>query len=132
MEARICEMRQVMLLMKGAMELPAIVEKMYELNVWLLQRVSKFPKDQRFILGDRLANKGLDIKDKLIEAALTKKGDEKSGVLNEVNLELEQFRYLLRLANDQKRMSRESWFFCSKNLLEIGKMLGGWIKNSLA
>jgi len=113
------------------MELPAIVEKMYELNVWLLQRVSKFPKDQRFILGDRLANKGLDIQDKLIEAALTKKGDEKSGVLNEVNLELEQFRYLLRLANDQKCMSRESWFFCSKNLLEIGKMLGGWIKNSL-
>jgi len=110
------------------MELPPIVEKMYELNVWLLQKVSKFPKDQRFILGERLANKGLDIQEQLIQAALLKKGDDKSDVLHEVNLELEQFRYLLRLAKDQKCMSQDAWFFCSKNLLEIGKMLGGWLK----
>jgi len=113
------------------MDLPPIVEKMYELNDWLLRKVSKFPKDQRFILGERLANKGLGIQEKLIEAALLKKGKEKAGVLNEVNLELEQFRYLLRLASDQKCMSHKSWFFCSNNLLEIGKMLGGWIKSNL-
>jgi len=99
------------------MELPPIVEKMYEVNAWLLQKVSKFPKDHRYILGVRLSNKGFDIQDRLIEASLTRKGEDKSGVLHEVSLALEQFRYLLRLAKDQKCLSHDAWFYCSKNLL---------------
>jgi len=112
------------------MELPPIVEKMYEVNAWLLQKVSKFPKDHRFILGERLANKAFDIQDRLIEAALLKKGEDKSKVLHDVSLELEQLRYLIRLAKDQKCISGDAWFYCSKRLLEIGKMLGGWLKSS--
>lgn len=112
----------------GEMQLPPIVEKVYELNKWLLQKVSKFPRDQRFILGERLANKALDIQERLIEAALMKKSDEKSSILHEANLKLEHLRYLIRLARDQKCISRKSWYFCSSNLVEIGKMLGGWIK----
>lgn len=110
------------------MQLPSIVEKMYELNRWLLQKVSKFPRDQQFVLGQRLMNKSLDIQENLVAAALMGKGEEKAAALAETNMQLEQLRYLVRLAKDAKCMSRKSWYFCSKNLLEIGRMLGGWIK----
>ena len=110
------------------MELPPIVERMYEVNKWLLQKVGKFPRDQRFILGQRIVNKSLDIQEGLINAALMKKDDNKLAALHKVSLQLEQLRYLIRLGKDEKYINNKSWHFCSRNLLEIGKMLGGWIK----
>lgn len=44
------------------MDMPPIVEKMYELNKWLLHKVGKFPRDQR-LLGERLIRKSLDIQE---------------------------------------------------------------------
>jgi len=34
-----------------AIQLPPIVEQYYEFCVWLLPKVSKFKKDQKYILG---------------------------------------------------------------------------------
>ncbi|MBK8576619.1 MAG: four helix bundle protein [Elusimicrobia bacterium] len=105
--------------------MPPIVEKMYEVNRWLLQKVGKFPRDQRFLLGERLMQKSLDIQECLVAAALKGRSEEKSRLLADISLALEQVRYLLRLARDSRCLSQDSWFFCVKNLAEIGKMLGG-------
>jgi len=110
------------------MELPPIVERMYELNTWLLNKVGKFPRDQRFILGQRIADKGIDIQEGLIRAALSASSEAKSESLREANVQLAQIRYLVRLGKDGRCMNVKSWYFCSRNLLEIGRMLGGWIK----
>lgn len=110
------------------MDMPPVVEKMYELNEWLLRKTGKFPRDQRLLLGNRLISKSLDIQDDLLAAALLGKGEEKSLLLAKISLAVEQLRYYLRLACDSRCMSRNSWYFCVKNLTEIGKMLGGWIK----
>lgn len=112
------------------MDMPPIVEKMYDLNKWLLQKVGKFPRDQRFLLGERLMGKALCVQDALIAAATLAKGEEKRGTLTEAALALDQLRYLLRLAADSQCMSRSSWHFCGEKVTEIGKMLGGWIKNA--
>ncbi len=111
------------------MDMPPIVEKMYEVNVWLLHKVGKFPRDQRFLLGERLMGKSLDVQDDLVAAALMAKGEAKALTLSRVSLTLDQLRYLLRLARDARCMSRGSWCFCAKSLTEIGKMLGGWQKS---
>lgn len=110
------------------MQWPPILEKMYELNKWLLQKTGKFPRDQQRLLGQRLADKGLDIQEKLVRAAMMKQSREKTAVLHELDVELEQMRYLVRLACEAKCMNQTSWHFCSRNLVEIGKMLGGWIR----
>lgn len=110
------------------MQLPPIVEKMYELNVWLLNKAGKFPRDQQFILGQRLANKSLGIQEKLVAVAMMRKSDDKSTKLHEIDVELMQLRYLIRLASDQQCMSQKAWYFCARKLVEIGKMLGGWLK----
>jgi len=110
------------------MDMPPIVEKMYELNKWLLPKVGKFPRDQRLLLGQRIMNKSLDIQENMVAAALMGKGEEKSQLLADISLAVDQLRYLLRLACDSQCLSREAWYFCVKNLAEIGKMLGGWLK----
>lgn len=110
------------------MQLPPIVEKMYELNRWLLDKVAKFPRDQQFVLGRRLAEKSLGIQEKLVAAAMMMKSDEKVGKLHEIDVELEQLRYLIRLAVDGRCLSPKAWHFCSMQVVEVGKMLGGWIK----
>jgi hypothetical protein len=110
--------------------MPPIVEKMCDLNKWLLQRVAKFPRDQRLLLGDRLMQKSLDIQDGLIAVAQTERGEAKTEMLAAISLKIDQLRYLLRLACDSRCMSRSSWCFCVKNLAEIGRMLGGWIKKT--
>jgi len=110
------------------MDLPPIVEKMYDVNKWLLHKVGKFPRDQRLLLGQRIVNRSLDIQDDLMTAALTPKGEEKSRLLADISLGLERLRYMLRLARDTQCLSRESWYYCVKSLTEIGRMLGGWIK----
>lgn len=112
------------------MQLPPVIEKMHELNVWLLNKVGKFPKDKRFILGEKLAAKGLNIQEMLIQAALMPKGDEKSKLLRDINLMLEQLRYLVRLAADLNCMNRKAHYYCAKNMIEIGRMIGGWIGNA--
>ena len=38
-----------------------IFEKIYQLVLWLYPTVSKFPKSQRFVLGQQIENTALDI-----------------------------------------------------------------------
>ena len=112
-----------------AFELPPIVETYFDFCVWLLQRVSKFPKDQRYLLGTRIENLSLTILESLIQGALQKKGMKKLALLEDVNIKLEQLRYLLRLAMAIRAMNNKSHHYGSRRLQEIGTMVGGWIKS---
>ena len=38
-----------------------VLVKWYDLTKWLLERIDSFPKNQRFIFGQRLADHALDI-----------------------------------------------------------------------
>jgi len=111
------------------MEWPPIVERMYELNVWLVGKASRFPKDQRFLLGTRIIMKTLDIQDRLLAAALMPSGPDKRDRLANMDLELERLRYLLRLAKDVRCLSPRAWHYAAGLLLEIGRSLGGWRKS---
>ena len=73
------------------------IAKTYDLLKWLLSTVSKFPKDKRYTLGQKIENKLLDILELLLEANYSK---IKLELLKKANLELEQFRYLIRLSYD--------------------------------
>jgi len=51
--------------MKPGDELP-VIREWYELTAWLLPKISKFPRDQKFLLGDRVQSLLLDVLDHLI------------------------------------------------------------------
>jgi hypothetical protein len=57
-------------------EPPILLSKWYEYTKWLLGRVDQFPKNQRFILGQRLVDTCLEVQECLIEGAYTRGGAE--------------------------------------------------------
>jgi hypothetical protein len=63
--------------------------------LWLIPTLEKFPRAQRFLLGDRIEVTALDVLERLIEATFSR---ERRGLLQQANLGLEKLRHLLRLA----------------------------------
>ncbi len=65
------------------------------------------------------------ILEKIIEAKYTRSRNE---ILKKINVKIEQFRFMNRLAYDLKVLATNQYGYASANLDEIGKMLGAWIK----
>jgi hypothetical protein len=107
---------------KRAEELVAIT-KAYDLVRELTQRVGKFPRDYRFLLGDRILTNGYEVLDLLIEAKYTR---NKVPLLDRVNIRLEQIRFQVRLAHDEKLMSTHQYEAAARSVNEVGRLVGGW------
>jgi len=105
----------------------AIFEKTYELILWLYPTVNKFPKSQRFVLGQQLENALLDILKGIIQANQER---NKLEILKQVSIDLDKFRILFRLAKDLRFMSIKQYQFGAEKINEVGKVLGGWMKSS--
>lgn len=107
-------------------KLTPVVEKHYQLILWMLPKMAKFPKDQRFLLADRIEKNLLDILEMLIEAVYSK---DKRKILISANLKLDILRFLMRIAKDMKYVSLKGYDFFCQSVLEIGRMVGGWLKS---
>ena len=104
----------------------AIFEKTYELILWLYPTVNKFPKSQRFVLGQQIENTILEILKGIIEANQER---DKLAYLKKISVELDKLRILVRLSKDLRFISIRQYSFAAEKINEIGKMLGGWIKS---
>jgi hypothetical protein len=79
-----------------------ILTKLQDLLVYLIPQLNKFPRDQKFVLGDRIETKLLDVQEDCLRAYYSR---DKRGHLLEANLQLEVARHLVRLANTLKLFS---------------------------
>lgn len=104
----------------------AIFEKTYDLILWIYPTVNKFPKSQRFVLGQHIENTVLELLEGIIEA---NSQSNKSFYLKNLSLKLDKLRILMRLGKDLKFISIRQYEFVSGNINEVGKMLGGWLKS---
>jgi len=91
----------------------------------MLPKIANFPKDQRFLLADRIETILLDILEMLIEAVYSK---QKRDILIKVNLKLDQLRFMMRIAKDMKYVSVKGYDYFCQSALEIGRMVGGWLR----
>lgn len=107
------------------MDEPLIITKAYDLILYLVPQVAKFPRQQRYTLGERLESMVLDFLSLLIEARYTR---NKRSLLWEANMMLEKARYEIRLCKDLKVMNLHVYAVLSKQVHEIGLQLGGWLK----
>lgn len=105
-----------------------VVEKHYQLILWMLPKIANFPKDQRFLLADRIEGILLDILELLIEAVYSK---NKREILIKVNLKLDFLRFMMRITKDMKYINLKSYDFFCQSTIEIGRMVGGWLKVSV-
>lgn len=99
--------------------------KTYDLLLWIIPQLEKFPKSQRYLLGDRIETMILDLMDLIIQAIYTK---NKTILLKEANLKIEKLRYLIRLTMDLKYLGIKKYEYVSRIINEIGSEIGGWIK----
>ncbi len=104
-----------------------VVEKHYKLILWMLPKIANFPKDQRFLLADRIERLLLDILELLIEAVYSK---NKREILIKVNLKLDVLRFMMRVAKDMKYVNIKAYDFFCQSAIEVGRMVGGWLKAS--
>ncbi len=102
-----------------------VVERHYQLILWLLPKIANFPKDQRFLMADRIERILLDILEMLIEAVYSK---NKKEILIRVNLKLDILRFMMRIAKDMKYVNIKAYDFFCQSSIEVGKMVGGWLK----
>jgi hypothetical protein len=108
-------------------EPPILLVKWYDVTKWLLERVDSFPKNQRFIFGQRLADRAMDILELLVEAAYS---HHKADLLARVNRDIEVLRWLVRMATDRKVLTGRQYEHCCMSLNECGRMVGGWWKQA--
>ena len=67
--------------MSRAGDPPVLLVQWYDLTKWLLERVESFPKSQRFVFGQRLADRSLAILETLVDAAWSPPGPRKAVLL---------------------------------------------------
>jgi hypothetical protein len=53
-------------------EVSPALEKAYQFLVWLIPTLDKFPRRQKFLLGDRIESTALDVLEGLVEATYTR------------------------------------------------------------
>jgi len=105
-------------------ELPIFV-RWLEAMSWFFQTAEKFPKRVRGTITDRLINLMFDVVEDFTEARYSK---NKIATLKRANLRLEKIRILVRIAHEQKILPHQSYKHAVYLINEVGKMLGGWIK----
>jgi hypothetical protein len=101
---------------------------MYQLLLWLIPTVEKFPKAQKFLLGDRIQTTALAVLDNLIDATFTR---ARRGHLDAANLGLERLRVLLRLANDLHYLDHRRYEHAARLIDGVGRLVGGWRRTHL-
>ena len=54
---------------------------------------------------------------------------ERTPLLNAANLKLEILRFQMRLAKDLECLQVKSYAFAARQIDEIGKLVGGWLRS---
>src|SRR5215469_10972557 len=103
-----------------------VITKTYDLILWSCNHIGKFPRNHRFVLGERIERDLYDLLETLIRAKYTRNRQE---LREKANLTPEILRFQMRLAKDLQCLKVESYGFAAKAIDEIGKLMGGWLKS---
>jgi hypothetical protein len=101
---------------------PAL-EATYRFVLWVIPTVEKFPRSQRFLLGDRIQAAVVDVLERLIEATYTRR---RTAMLAAANLGVEKLRFFFRIAKDLRYLDLRRYEHAARTLDDIGRLIGGW------
>ncbi|NQV00923.1 MAG: four helix bundle protein [Parcubacteria group bacterium] len=101
-------------------------KKYQDFLLWLFQKINTFPKKQKFILGEEIGKLSLEILKDLIIMQYSPVFQKKAKI-NGINLKLEIFRSLMRLAWQMKFLSHKSFLYQESKINEVGRMAYGLV-----
>ena len=113
----------------GARGTGPALESHYRFLLWLVPAVERFPRSQKFLLGDRIQRTALDVLESLIDATYTR---QRGHHLARANLGIEKLRFLFRLAHDLRYLDHRRYEHAARGLDETGRSIGAWSKTHRA
>ncbi|MFK7925521.1 MAG: diversity-generating retroelement protein Avd [Bacteroidia bacterium] len=105
-----------------------VVSLTYDLLLYIIPQLAKYPRTQKFLLADRIQTYLMEIMETLVEAYYSPRQD-KSDLLRKANLQLEKLRYLVRLSRDLECINIHRFGVISGKVDTIGRSIGGWLKS---
>jgi hypothetical protein len=79
-------------------------------------------------MAKRIEEAVLNFYDLLLLAVKNEK--DRKNILNDASFELERLKHYLRLCKDMNILNLRQYEYSSKEIVEIGRLLGGWIKKA--
>jgi hypothetical protein len=102
-----------------------IVQKSYDLCTGLYTYVNRFPRAQRGLLGRVMIE---DVLQMLVQITLANRRSDRTGALEEASARLDALRITMRLSQRLGFLSNGGYEDLSREIDEVGRMLGGWMK----
>ena len=87
-----------------------------------------FSRDSRHTLGAKIDALFLEVIENTVKAGYSDKV-EKEIFLKRASVKLDLLKFFLQVAWEIKSLDNKKYINLSEKLLEVGKMLGGWIKS---
>lgn len=103
-----------------------IEQKIFDMMKYGYAALAQFPKSEKFALATDIKKCMNVMLERCIEA---KKKYYKKSTLQEFDVENEKLRAYLRLSHELGFLPTKKYSVWSEKSLEIGKMLGGWLKS---
>lgn len=105
-----------------------ILKKTYELYKEFYVYCKSFPKQDRYVLGQKCEDIIAEILQYLLSASGLPKA-EKIPELDKASAKLNLLRVYIRLAKDIRALDNKKYVALQTYIDEIGRMLGGWKKS---
>lgn len=109
------------------MEELTIQQKTYDMIQYGYTALRQFPKSEKFGMAADIKNSMHKVLELIIVA---NKKYYKKTTLQELDVEVAKLRTFIRLAKDMQFLPIKKYEVWSKLIVEIGKMVGGWIKST--
>ena len=106
----------------------SLVQKVFDFYKVCHESIKLFPKQERYSLGQKIENTTLEILEVTLRATYLPKY-RKIEVVRLASDKTDLLKYLIRLAYETKSMNLKRYLTLEEKIIEIGKMLGGWIKS---
>ncbi|MDD3368394.1 MAG: diversity-generating retroelement protein Avd [Lachnospiraceae bacterium] len=109
------------------MEELKILQKVFDMMKYGYQALQQFPKSEKFAIVADIKHCMHLILERVIEA---NKKYYKKTTLQELDVEVTKLKAYLRLSYDLGFLPMKKYEIWSGMVVEIGKMIGGWIKSA--
>ena len=100
--------------------------KVHDLLVWLIPLTLKFPREHRFVATQQVQYAAFELHARLTDAG---HGVDVMTSLRRADACVARLRGLLRLCLDWLLLAPRQFEHVSGRLVEIGRLLGAWIRN---
>lgn len=103
------------------------MSRCFDLLAWLVPKSESFPKLHRHTVTQRLLESALDVQE-ILFSARKQTGMARRQRLRDCDAKLDQLRLYLRLAHHWHWLNDGQYEHVSRQVAEIGRLLGGWLK----